>query len=205
MCIFCSNFHLLWKVGVSHFHVAYVYHMSTSGWSKEHYTLHTWAILVGYMIKAKLWLILKTITKGRAKNSLQCGLASKQLFEATIQNIDTQSWYALESNKICNYYGRINGWHLFHVAYLNLSSNVLQPFISIINKFSSTMGKMGEFIHYGSFAIFFIPWYLRNNISLISWNYNTLHYLNSVTYCVGPIFILKPLQVFWYHHSERPH
>ena len=46
--------------------------------------LHTWSILVGCLTKAKLWLISKTISKGRANNSLQYGLASKQFHKATI-------------------------------------------------------------------------------------------------------------------------
>ena len=56
--------------------------------------LHTWAILVGCLIEAQLWLISKTISKGRANDSLQCDLASKQFQNSTIQNIHTQNKYA---------------------------------------------------------------------------------------------------------------
>ena len=39
---------------------------------------YMWPILVGCPNKAKLWLILNTISKDKASNSLQSGLPSKQ-------------------------------------------------------------------------------------------------------------------------------
>ena len=79
LCIFLNTFHLLRKVGVSHFHVPYVYYKSTSGWLEvlcPLIILHMWPILVGCPIKAQVQLISKTISKGNANKSLQYGLAT---------------------------------------------------------------------------------------------------------------------------------
>jgi hypothetical protein len=69
---------------------------------------HMWSILVGYLTKAEDWLILKAVSKDIANNSLQCGLASKQVHKATTQNSHTQNWYTLKSNRKCIYCGSIN-------------------------------------------------------------------------------------------------
>ena len=58
--------------------------------------LHKWAILVGCLTEAKLWLISKTISKDKTNHSLQCGLATKQLQKSIAWKV-----YALKDNKKC--------------------------------------------------------------------------------------------------------
>ena len=58
---------------VSHFHVAYIYNKWLVGRVLcPMIILHKWPIVVNYMIGAKLWLISKSVSKGRANISLQC-------------------------------------------------------------------------------------------------------------------------------------
>ena len=90
LCIFCSTFRLLCKVGVIHFHVSYVYYKSTNDLVEECYVclviiLDMWPILVGCLTEAKLWLIAKTMSKRKANCSSWWGSTSKQSLIATIQ------------------------------------------------------------------------------------------------------------------------
>ena len=44
---------------------------------------------------------------------------------------------------------------LFHIAYQNPSSNILQPFSSFMDKFSPTICMIEGYIHYNPLTIFF--------------------------------------------------
>ena len=101
--VFFNTLKLLWKAGwVIFFCVGCVYDKSKDGFVARvlcpKIVLHTWPFLVDCSIEAKLWLISKTISRGKANYSLQCDCsASKQFWIFTLPNIHTQNIYALKN------------------------------------------------------------------------------------------------------------
>jgi hypothetical protein len=71
-------------IQVSHFHVPFEYYKSTNSLLQECYAYDI------SLCVAKIWPNSKTISKGRANNSLQWGLASKE-FQNMKYVIDIQS------------------------------------------------------------------------------------------------------------------
>ena len=79
-------------------------HKSVMPYDSCYEFLHTWSIPVGCPTEAKLWLVSKIISEGRANNLLRCNLASKQSQKPTIQNIHTQNVCVLKNNPNCFYW-----------------------------------------------------------------------------------------------------
>ena len=76
--------------------------------------LHVWPILIRCPTEAKLWLISKTMSKGKANNSMQCGLASKQFQKSTLQKKPHKTNKHSRTTWIDIYYGTIDPWYMIY-------------------------------------------------------------------------------------------
>ena len=83
-------------------------HKSVIPYDSCYEILHTRSILVGCPTEAKLWLVSKTISKGRANNFVLMPFRLEAISRTTIQNLHTQNRCVLKNNNNFFYWETIN-------------------------------------------------------------------------------------------------